>query len=208
MQTESLAEQKTKPFFEENVGNIMLMEHVNVQVPDQALATLFYLVGMGLIIGAATAMRLTTAHPRLKIGLIEKESAIASHQTGNNSGVIHSGIYYAPGSQKAQNCVIGVGLLKEFCDEHDIEYELCGKVIVATSEDQLPRLDELFRRGQANGVQGLEMIDAPRLHEIEPHVAGIHREPLGKNATSSSRRCPGPPKWRRWRWLPAACWPA
>ncbi len=127
----------------------------------------------GGIIGAATAMRLTTAHPRLKIGLIEKESAIASHQTGNNSGVIHSGIYYAPGSQKAQNCVIGVGLLKEFCDEHDIEYELCGKVIVATSEDQLPRLDELFRRGQANGVQGLEMIDAPRLHEIEPHVAGI-----------------------------------
>lgn len=127
----------------------------------------------GGIIGTATAMRLSKAHPQLKIGLIEKESAVAAHQTGNNSGVIHSGIYYAPGSLKAQNCVTGVGMLEEFCHEHDIEYELCGKVIVATSEDQLPRLDELFRRGQANGVPGLEIIDASRLREIEPHVAGI-----------------------------------
>ena len=127
----------------------------------------------GGIIGTATAMRLSTNHPDLKIGVIEKERAIAAHQTGNNSGVIHSGIYYEPGSLKAQNCVTGVGLLKEFCDQHDIDYELCGKVIVATSETQLPRLDELFRRGQANGVPGLEMIDSARLAEIEPHVAGI-----------------------------------
>ena len=127
----------------------------------------------GGIIGTATAMRLAIDYPGLKIGLIEKEKAIAAHQTGNNSGVIHSGIYYAPESLKAQNCIAGVGLLKDFCRQHNIDFELCGKVIVATSEDQLPGLNELFRRGQANGVPGLEMIDTSRLRELEPHAAGI-----------------------------------
>jgi L-2-hydroxyglutarate oxidase len=105
--------------------------------------------------------------------VVEKEDSLAVHQSGHNSGVIHSGIYYAPGSLKAQNCVTGVQKLLKFCDENEIKYDLCGKVIVATSEAELPRLDELHRRGTANGVPGLEMIDRDRLLEIEPHSAGI-----------------------------------
>ena len=127
----------------------------------------------GGILGTATAMRLAEKHPRLRVGVIEKEEALAAHQSGHNSGVIHSGIYYAPGSLKAKNCVAGAQELMRFCDENGIRYELCGKVIVATSEAELPRLDELQRRGAANGVPGLEMIDAARIRELEPHAAGI-----------------------------------
>jgi L-2-hydroxyglutarate oxidase LhgO len=127
----------------------------------------------GGIIGTSTAMRLASSFPQLKVGVVEKEKAVAGHQTGHNSGVIHSGIYYAPGSLKAQNCVSGAAQLMAFCREHGIEYELCGKVIVATSPEELPRLDELYRRGTLNGVPGLEMIDAARLKEIEPEAAGI-----------------------------------
>ncbi len=127
----------------------------------------------GGIIGTATAMRLATEHPNLKVGIVEKETQVAEHQSGHNSGVIHSGIYYAPGSLKAQNCVTGAAEMKQFCDENGIQYDLCGKVIVATSEAELPRLDELHRRGTANGVPGLEMIDQARLRELEPQAAGI-----------------------------------
>lgn len=127
----------------------------------------------GGIVGVATAMQIARKYPNYRVGLIEKESALAVHQSGHNSGVIHSGIYYAPGSLKAQNCVTGVQKLLQFCDENDIKYDLCGKVIVATRDEELPRLDELHRRGTANGVPGLEMIDRARLLEIEPHSAGI-----------------------------------
>ena len=127
----------------------------------------------GGILGVATAMQISARYPRYSVGVIEKEMELAGHQTGHNSGVIHSGIYYAPGSLKAKNCVAGGQSLMQFCDENEIEYELCGKVIVATSEEELPRLDELYRRGTANGVPGLQMIDAARLKEIEPHAAGI-----------------------------------
>ncbi len=127
----------------------------------------------GGIVGIATAMQITKKYPRYKVGVVEKEDSLAKHQTGHNSGVIHSGIYYAPGSLKAQNCVNGVQKLLKFCDENEITYDLIGKVIVATSEAELPRLDELHRRGTANGVPGLEMIDQARLKEIEPHSAGI-----------------------------------
>lgn len=127
----------------------------------------------GGIVGIATAMQITAKYPKYKVGVVEKEEALAQHQTGHNSGVIHSGIYYAPGSLKAQNCVNGVQKLLKFCDENEIKYDLVGKVIVATSEAELPRLDELHRRGTANGVPGLEMIDRDRLLEIEPHSAGI-----------------------------------
>ncbi|HLF79792.1 MAG TPA: L-2-hydroxyglutarate oxidase [Dehalococcoidia bacterium] len=127
----------------------------------------------GGIIGIATAMQISQKYPKYRVGVIEKEQALAGHQTGHNSGVIHSGIYYAPGSLKAKNCVIGSSQLREFCDQNNIKYELCGKVIVATSEEELPRLDELMRRGTANGVPGLEMIDRDRLREIEPESAGI-----------------------------------
>lgn len=127
----------------------------------------------GGIIGVATAMRLASAHPKLRVGVVEKEAAVAGHQTGHNSGVIHSGIYYAPGSLKAKNCVTGARDLIAFCDENHIPYELCGKLIIATSEEELPRLDELYRRGTANGVPGLEMIDADRVREIEPEASAV-----------------------------------
>ncbi|MHB8574011.1 MAG: L-2-hydroxyglutarate oxidase [Dehalococcoidia bacterium] len=130
------------------------------------------IVGAG-IVGLATAMRLLERHPGLKLRLIEKEDRIAVHQTGHNSGVIHSGIYYTPGSLKARLCVEGSRALIRFCDEHGIRYDRCGKVIVATEPSELGRLDDLHQRGQANGVPGLEMVGPERLREIEPHAAGI-----------------------------------
>jgi L-2-hydroxyglutarate oxidase LhgO len=127
----------------------------------------------GGILGLATAMELLTRHPDLKLAVVEKEPEISAHQTGHNSGVIHSGIYYAPGSLKAKLCVQGVKLLTQFCDQHDIKYELCGKVIVATKESELPGLQKLFERGNANGVPDLELIGPERLKELEPHCRGL-----------------------------------
>lgn len=129
-------------------------------------------VGAG-VVGLASTLALTEQHPQLKIAILEKESEVAAHQTGHNSGVIHSGIYYKPGSYKARLCVEGARLVTQFCDEHRIPYERCGKVIVATAEEELPRLQTLFERGTANGVPGLELIGPERLREIEPHSAGI-----------------------------------
>ena len=130
------------------------------------------IVGGG-IIGLSTALNLTKKYPRCRVAVVEKEDSLAVHQTGHNSGVIHSGIYYRPGSQKAQFCVAGVGAMIRFCDENDIPYQRCGKVIIATHQSELERLEELYRRGTANSVEGLEMVGAQRLKEIEPHVAGI-----------------------------------
>ena len=131
------------------------------------------IVGGG-IVGLSTAMQLKgDRFPNWRVAVVEKESTLASHQTGHNSGVIHSGIYYRPDSQKAQFCVSGVQALLRFCEENEIEYQLCGKVIVATGEDELARLENLYQRGTANGVQGLEMMGPERLKEIEPHAAGI-----------------------------------
>ena len=130
------------------------------------------IVGGG-IIGLATALQLTRLYPRSRVVVIEKEDELAVHQTGHNSGVIHSGIYYRPGSQKAQFCVQGVSSLIQFCDEHGIEYQRCGKTIVAIDESEFGRLDDLYQRGIANGVEGLEMIGPERLKEIEPHTSGI-----------------------------------
>jgi L-2-hydroxyglutarate oxidase len=130
------------------------------------------IVGGG-IIGLATAMELLARHPDLRLTVIEKEQQTGLHQTGHNSGVIHSGIYYTPGSLKARACVAGKARLLQFCDTHAIPYELCGKVIVATQAEELPRLEQLYQRGMANGVGGLEQIGPERLRELEPHVAGI-----------------------------------
>ena len=128
----------------------------------------------GGIVGLSTAMQLTReGFPNWKIGVVEKEEELATHQTGHNSGVIHSGIYYRPDSQKARFCVAGLQALLNFCEENEIEYQQCGKVIVALSDDELPRLQTLQERGTANGVQDLEMIGPERLKEIEPHAAGI-----------------------------------
>jgi (S)-2-hydroxyglutarate dehydrogenase len=127
----------------------------------------------GGIIGLATAMKLLEGHPRTKLLILEKEAGLAQHQTGHNSGVIHSGLYYRPGSLKARTCVAGRKALMKFCDQNDIPYEICGKIVVAISEQELPRLEELHRRGIANGLEKLEMIGADRLREYEPHASGL-----------------------------------
>ena len=130
------------------------------------------IVGAG-IVGLATAMDLATRRPDLRLVVLEKESTVAAHQTGNNSGVIHAGLYYKPGSLKASMVVEGARRMVAFCQEHDLPYELCGKVVVATSEQELPRLEELQRRGTANGVPGLVRINAGEIAEHEPHAAGL-----------------------------------
>jgi (S)-2-hydroxyglutarate dehydrogenase len=127
----------------------------------------------GGIVGLATAMALSEAEPRLRLVLLEKEKRLADHQTGHNSGVIHSGIYYAPGSFKARLCVEGARLLVRFCEEEGVAIRRTGKVIVAVTEEEVPRLETLFQRGTANGVEGLERIGPERLRELEPHAVGV-----------------------------------
>ena len=127
----------------------------------------------GGIVGLATARSIQERFPDLDIVLLEKEDAVAQHQTGHNSGVVHSGIYYAPGSLKARLCVQGVELLRAFCTEHGVRYDRCGKVITATDEEELPRLERLFHRGVENGVPELQMLDDRGIREIEPWAAGI-----------------------------------
>jgi L-2-hydroxyglutarate oxidase LhgO len=130
------------------------------------------IVGGG-IVGLATALKMAERYPRVKLAVLDKEEELARHQTGHNSGVIHSGIYYKPGSVKAETCVAGKRSLLDFCDRRGIPYQLCGKVIVASRPDEIPKLEELHRRGVANGVRDLEIVGPDRLKEIEPHVHGI-----------------------------------
>ena len=127
----------------------------------------------GGIIGLATAHEALLRSPRSRVLVLEKEGHLATHQTGRNSGVIHSGIYYKPGSLKARTCVAGARAMVEFCRAQGLPVRICGKVVVATSEDELEPLQELHRRGTANGVEGLELLDAARLRELEPHAAGL-----------------------------------
>jgi L-2-hydroxyglutarate oxidase len=126
----------------------------------------------GGIVGLSTAYQYVNRYPGRSIRVLEKEAGPAAHQTGHNSGVLHSGIYYKPGSLRAMNCRSGKKLMEEFCEREGIAYDVCGKVIVACSETELPGLQRIFERGQANGVQ-CEMIDRERLCELEPHTAGI-----------------------------------
>jgi L-2-hydroxyglutarate oxidase len=130
------------------------------------------LVGGG-IVGLATGYKLITARPDLKIAILEKESQLATHQTANNSGVIHSGLYYKPGSLKAINCIRGYHELVNFCKEEKIPFEITGKVVVATRESQLPILDMLLERGLQNGLTGTRKITLTELNEYEPHVVGV-----------------------------------
>jgi len=130
------------------------------------------IVGGGAV-GLATALQLKKQNPRLKVVVIEKESVVANHQTGNNSNVIHSGVYYKPGSLKAKNCIEGYNLLIDFCRKNEVPFDLCGKVIVATEEKELPLLKTIYDRGQQNGLQNLKMLTAEELKAHEPHVAGI-----------------------------------
>jgi L-2-hydroxyglutarate oxidase len=127
----------------------------------------------GGIVGLATALRLVEARSGIRLALLEKEDAIARHQTGNNSGVIHSGLYYKPGSLKAINCREGYRQLLEFCRSENIPHEICGKIVVAISDDEVPRLEELHRRGVANGLEGIHFLGPQEIREIEPHCAGV-----------------------------------
>ena len=130
------------------------------------------IVGGG-IVGLAVALEITRRFPRLRLLLVEKEDRVGRHQSGHNSGVIHSGVYYKPGSLKAKLCVAGAAAMVEFCREHGIPHQVCGKVIVATHEDEFPRLEELRRRGEANGLTGLQSIGPEQLRQVEAHASGL-----------------------------------
>ena len=127
----------------------------------------------GGIVGLATGLKIKTQRPELKVVVLEKEAEVASHQTGNNSGVIHSGLYYAPGSLKAKNCINGYHQLVQFCEENEIPFEITGKVVVATKEDQLPQLNRLLERGLQNGLEGVRSISMEELKELEPYCQGL-----------------------------------
>ncbi len=127
----------------------------------------------GGIVGLATALRIKEQNPSLKLLIIEKEDVVAKHQTGHNSGVIHSGLYYKPGSLKATNCIRGYDMLLDFCQKEDIKYDLCGKIVVATQPEQISILDGLFERGKQNGLDGFKMLNAEQIKEYEPHVKGL-----------------------------------
>lgn len=130
------------------------------------------IVGGG-ILGLSTSYVLRKKFPKLRIILFEKESSISMHQTGHNSGVIHSGIYYKPGSSKAQNCRLGVSLLKEFCDEYSVPYEMCGKLIIATEPSELEKLNILYKTGNENGLKGLRIIGDSEMKDYEPFSNGL-----------------------------------
>jgi len=129
-------------------------------------------IGAG-IVGLATALALTERRPDLRLAVLDKEGQVAAHQTGHNSGVIHAGLYYKPGSLKAKMAVEGARRMIEFCQEQDLPYDLCGKVVVATSEEEVPRLETLYERGTANGVPGLTKIRGEQIPEYEPHATGV-----------------------------------
>ena len=130
------------------------------------------IIGAG-IVGLATALKIKEKSPQKKLLIIDKEEEVAAHQTGHNSGVIHSGLYYKPDSLKATNCINGYNMLVDFCQQHEVPFELCGKVVVATNKEEIPVLNGLFTRGIANGLEGLKMLDHEELLEYEPHVNGL-----------------------------------
>ena len=127
----------------------------------------------GGIVGLATAYKLLEQKPELKLRILEKEKSIGLHQSGHNSGVIHSGIYYKPGSVKAKNCRRGVEELLLFCDKFNVQYDLCGKVIVAVNLEEVNRLDALYKRGLENGISNVRIVDSQELKDLEPHATGI-----------------------------------
>jgi len=127
----------------------------------------------GGIVGLSFAMQATEQFPRLRLVVLEKEDGVARHQTGHNSGVIHSGVYYKAGSLKARLCVLGAREMVEFCSRHGIPHEVCGKLIVATNAEEAARLDDLLARGVANGLEGLRLLSHQEMLEIEPHVGGV-----------------------------------
>ena len=143
----------------------------HVPTSNLPVGTADFLVVGGGIVGLTTAYELMQRQPEATIWLCEKEDRVAAHQTGRNSGVLHSGIYYKPGSLKAMLCREGKEIIQNFCAEHSIAYDVCGKVIVAVEESEVPRLQKIYERGQANQIQ-CQWIKGDQLRELEPHVAG------------------------------------
>lgn len=131
------------------------------------------IIAGGGIVGLATAYTILKKDNNVKLLLIEKEAGVSRHQTGNNSGVIHSGIYYKPGSLKATNCIKGYNMLLDFCDENEVPYDICGKVIVATDESEIPAMMTLYERGNENGLEGLKILSEEELKALEPYVTGV-----------------------------------
>ncbi len=132
----------------------------------------FTVIGAG-IVGLSAAYKISLKYPSATVLVLEKEGKVAAHQTGKNSGVIHSGIYYKPGSYKAKNCVKGRHQLVEYCEENDVDYEICGKVIVASDQSEIPKLHTIYERGLVNGIEGIKLIGSEELGEIEPFVSGV-----------------------------------
>ena len=132
----------------------------------------FIIVGGG-IVGLATGLRILEARPGAKLLLLEKEDSLGRHQTGHNSGVLHAGLYYKPGSLKAKLAVEGLRQMVSFCQKHKVSHEQCGKIVIATEPDELPRLEMLMERGVANGLKGLRKLSSEEIREIEPHAAGL-----------------------------------
>jgi L-2-hydroxyglutarate oxidase LhgO len=132
----------------------------------------FLVVGGGLV-GLGTAWRLAQRNPGAHVTVLEKEDQVCRHQSGNNSGVLHCGLYYKPGSIKARLAVTGIRQMVAFCQEHAVPHEICGKLVVATSDEEVPRLRDLHERGRKNGLEGLEWLEPARIREIEPHAAGV-----------------------------------
>src|SRR6185437_8159639 len=130
------------------------------------------IVGAG-IIGLAVGRELLRRRPDTRLIVVDGANTVGAHQTSHNSGVIHAGVYYTPGSLKARLCVRGAALMYEYCELHGIEADRIGKLIIATDAGELPGLDELERRARANGVPGISRIDAPQIREIEPHATGV-----------------------------------
>jgi len=130
------------------------------------------IIGAG-IVGLASALKMLEKNPNLKLLILEKENDVSQHQTGNNSGVIHSGIYYKPGSLKALNCIRGYKMLIDFCNRNEVNYKITGKIIVATSEEEIPILNNIYERGLQNGLDGLKKLNLNQMKEFEPYVNGI-----------------------------------
>ncbi|MCZ2140436.1 MAG: L-2-hydroxyglutarate oxidase [Bacteroidia bacterium] len=137
------------------------------------MITYDYVIIGGGIVGLSSAYHLLQLNPKLRVAIVEKEGKVAAHQTGHNSGVIHSGIYYKPGSLKAQNCINGYNLLIDFCRTHNIQFDLCGKLIVAVDNTELTELEKLYQRGKENGLSEIKYVAKEQIADYEPHLTGV-----------------------------------